>query len=139
MNQLNDFTTKISIPVQWGDMDAYQHVNNLVYLRWIESARVKFFEDHLTNGEISDADVGPILASQYCKYIFAVTYPDTVHIGYRVKEIMEDRLICESEIYSEKYNRIVAISENEIKPFSLKEGRKKPIPQYWIDRIGAHN
>lgn len=34
----------IEIPVAWGDMDAFAHVNNTVYLRWFESARIAFFE-----------------------------------------------------------------------------------------------
>jgi methylphosphotriester-DNA--protein-cysteine methyltransferase len=36
-------SVSISIPVAWGDMDAYQHVNNAMYARWIESARIAFF------------------------------------------------------------------------------------------------
>ena len=32
------------IPVQWGDMDAAQHVNNLSYLKWVESVRIEFLK-----------------------------------------------------------------------------------------------
>ena len=35
---LADFPVLIAWPVQWGDMDAFQHVNNTVYFRWFESA-----------------------------------------------------------------------------------------------------
>ena len=34
----------LELPVQCGDMDAAQHVNNTVYLRWIESARIEMFQ-----------------------------------------------------------------------------------------------
>ena len=33
--------TCVTLPILWGDMDAYGHVNNVVYLRWFEEARVK--------------------------------------------------------------------------------------------------
>ena len=36
---LTDFPTTVTLPVQWGDQDAFGHVNNTVYLRWFESAR----------------------------------------------------------------------------------------------------
>lgn len=40
---LHDYKVQVEIPVQWGDMDASQHVNNVVYLRWVEAARVTFY------------------------------------------------------------------------------------------------
>ena len=75
----NSFTS-LELPVQWGDMDAAQHVNNRVYLRWIESARIAMFLK--VNGEtIAFKRIVPILAWQDCKYIFPVTYPDQVVIA----------------------------------------------------------
>ena len=35
---------QVEIVVAWGDMDAYGHVNNAVFLRWFETARIKWFE-----------------------------------------------------------------------------------------------
>ena len=32
------------IPIRWGDMDAYGHVNNTVYFRYMEQARVEYLE-----------------------------------------------------------------------------------------------
>ena len=37
--------TKIS--VQWGEMDAFNHVNNVMYIRWCETARISLFRDCL--------------------------------------------------------------------------------------------
>ena len=34
----------IEIPVAWGEMDAFQHLNNIVYFRYFESARIAYFE-----------------------------------------------------------------------------------------------
>ena len=41
---LADFPIIERIPVAWGDMDAFQHVNNVVYLKWFETARIAFFQ-----------------------------------------------------------------------------------------------
>lgn len=135
MEELENYTTQMEIPVQWGNMDAYQHVNNIVYLRWIECARVKYFEEHLSKGEISQADVGPILLSQTCKYIFPMTYPDTALVGFRVADIGEDRLHCEARIYSKNHKRLAAFSSNIIMPYSLTQLSKVPIPNSWIETI----
>ena len=38
------FSHTIEIPVIWGDMDAFQHVNNTVYFRYFENVRIEYFE-----------------------------------------------------------------------------------------------
>ena len=38
-------TITLDIPVRWGDLDAFNHVNNTVFLRFIEEARIHFFTD----------------------------------------------------------------------------------------------
>ena len=37
---LGRFPVSVSIPVAWGEMDALQHVNNVVYLRWVQDAAI---------------------------------------------------------------------------------------------------
>ena len=41
---LGRWPVTLEIPVQWGEMDAFGHVNNVVYLRWFESVRIAYFE-----------------------------------------------------------------------------------------------
>ena len=129
---LEDFKIKVEIPVQWRDMDAAQHVNNVVYLKWVEAARIKFFMAlngaNLTNEE----KVGPILAWQECKYIRPVTYPDTVIIGMRKSEILEDRIVTEAKIYSKQKNCIVAVSKQQTVAYDFKLRQKAPLPLNWI-------
>ena len=58
---LGSFPVVVAIPVAWGDMDAFQHVNNTVYFRYFESARIAYFE-RLEFMELMQATgVGPIL------------------------------------------------------------------------------
>src|SRR5881396_95323 len=57
----------ISLPVQWGDQDAFGHVNNVVYFRWMESARIEYFRQAAI-GSTSNQGVGPILASLKCDF-----------------------------------------------------------------------
>jgi acyl-CoA thioester hydrolase len=48
---ISTYPVVIEIPIAWGDMDAFQHVNNKVYFKHFESARILYFENwgiHLT-------------------------------------------------------------------------------------------
>ncbi|MER3319054.1 MAG: acyl-CoA thioesterase [Allomuricauda sp.] len=128
-NNSNSYVT-IELPVQWGDMDAAQHVNNTVYLRWIESARIQMFRK-MQEGKLEFGKIIPILAWQDCKYIFPVTFPDQVIITMDVIELMEDRILCEGKIHSKKHERIVAISKTLLVAFDMEESKKRQLPQKW--------
>ncbi len=78
---LKDYQTITSLPVQWGDMDAFGHVNNVVYIRWLESARIDLLDSLQSEVTMASGGIGPILASIHCDYKRQLHYPDTVHIG----------------------------------------------------------
>ena len=122
--------TTIELPVQWGDMDAAQHVNNTVYLRWIESARIAMFQK-MSDGTLEFKKIVPILAWQDCKYIFPVTYPDTIVVRLDVIELSEDRVLCEGKIYSKTHQRVVALSKSLLMAYDMEHLKKHPFPQAW--------
>ena len=41
---LKTFPIIVNYPVIWGDMDSFQHVNNVIYFRYFETARIQYFE-----------------------------------------------------------------------------------------------
>jgi len=129
---VEDFRIIKKIAVQWGDMDAAQHVNNVIYLRWVESARIAYFMS-INNGKLSNDDnVGPVVAKIDCKYIRPVTYPDTVLVGVNRKEILDDRIVLETKIYSEQQDKLVAISNQQIVSYDFKRRMKAPLPLNWV-------
>jgi len=132
--QLKKYKIVTRIPVQWGDMDAAQHVSNLIYLRWGESSRIFYFKKMKMDTSFKGR-VGPILGWQDCKYIFPMTYPDTAIVGCRTLEIKEDRLIMESAIFSEKHQRIAALSKQHIIPYDYIDLKKVPMPEEWMKEI----
>jgi acyl-CoA thioester hydrolase len=77
------FTPALSteIPVAWGDMDAFGHVNNTVYLRWFETARIEWL-DQVEFPE--DGVLGPILARTEIDYRRPVKWRDTVTVSVGV-------------------------------------------------------
>jgi acyl-CoA thioester hydrolase len=132
--EIKDCAVIFTIPVQWGDMDSARHVNNLVYFRWAESARIEYFKAIGIDTSFS-SETGPILGWQDCKYIFPMTYPDVAIITCCTKEIKEDRFIMESRVYSQEYDRIAAISTQMIIPYDYVNLKKAAIPASWIETI----
>lgn len=124
----------LDIMVHWGDMDAMRHVNNIIYLKWVESTRILLFEKFI-QGQIGETKIGPILAWQDIKYIAPVTYPDQVSIHFDIVKIEADRLHGLAKIYSKNQNCLVAFSNNTLKAYNLKLLKKAPIPSNWIQLL----
>jgi acyl-CoA thioester hydrolase len=125
---LADFPVVLEIPVAWGEMDAFQHVNNIVYLRYAESARIAYLDRAGLRDAMQTTGIGPILASIGCRYKFPLTYPDTVRIGTRVSDIGADRFTVLFRIVSTRHGRIVAEGDSVIVSYDYRSGRKAPLP-----------
>lgn len=125
---LSGFPVVVRIPVAWGEMDAYQHVNNIVYFRYFETARIHYFERvRLMQGSFEG--VGPILASTDCRFKFPLTFPDTVAVGARVVRIDDDRFTMEYRVVSERADRVAAEGRGVIVTYRYAERKKAPVPE----------
>ncbi|MEM7512734.1 MAG: thioesterase family protein [Bacteroidota bacterium] len=133
---LDMYPIQAEYPVHWGDMDAAQHVNNLVYLLWSETARLVYFENLGIDISFS-SEVGPILGWQECKYMFPMTYPDTAMVGIRTIDLQNDRFTIECGMFSKKHNRIAALSKHLIIPYDYQNLKKTELPQSWKENIEA--
>ncbi len=67
------------IPIRWGDMDAMGHVNNTVYFRYMEQARIGWF-DTLVPEEQAWKSTGMVIANASCNFKRAINYPGTVEV-----------------------------------------------------------
>jgi acyl-CoA thioester hydrolase len=132
---LSLYPVVIELPVQWGDEDAFGHVNNTVYLRWCESARVIYLQRvGLWQSERKDA-VGPILANISCDFKRAVTFPDTVRIGARVVRIGNSSLQMDHVIVSEAAGAVAATAESTIVAFDYHRKETTRLPDEIRDAI----
>ncbi|WP_163515318.1 acyl-CoA thioesterase [Gelidibacter japonicus] len=132
-----DFKIQTTIVVQWGEMDAYQHVNNVNYVRWGETARVDYFRamGFIINQDPKKMLYAPILGFQSVKYIAPVVYPDTIIIGTKTDAIKDDRFVLKSYFFSNQQNRLVAIQTHEVVIVDYNKQQKIAIPQSIMDEI----
>lgn len=129
------FPVCIEIPIAWGDMDAFQHVNNLTYLRHFESSRIAYFEKIGFLDEMQKKGIGPILASVTCNFKAPMTYPDKVYVGASVTHIASDRFTVSHEIVSADLNKVVANGEDIIVTFDYVNSIKVPVPHHIKEAI----
>jgi acyl-CoA thioester hydrolase len=134
-NLTKGYPVVIEIPVAWGEMDAFQHINNIVYFRYFESARIAYFERLNLLSLMESTGIGPILASTSCKFRIPLNYPDKVLSGVRVSDIGEDRFNMNYIVISTKHKKIAAEGDGVIVAFNYRENRKSTIPEELRQRI----
>ena len=132
---LAEFPVVVTFPVAWGEMDAFGHVNNIVYFRYFESARIAYFGKIGFIEVMRSTGIGPILASTSCKFRKPLTFPDTVFVGARVSQVEEDRFVMQYRLVSQKLNAVAAEGEGLIVSYSYDKQKKVSIPSGVRKRI----
>ena len=96
----------VELPVVWGEMDSYQHVNNVVYFRYFENVRLEYFRRMDWFEFERQTGIGPILSATQARFRKPLTYPDTISVGARIPKLEEDRFTMEYLLVSQKEPRI---------------------------------
>jgi acyl-CoA thioester hydrolase len=68
----------MTMPIRWGDMDAMGHVNNTIYFRYMESARIAWFD---SIGMLPDPRAsGPVIVNASCTFLKQLVYPGDIEV-----------------------------------------------------------
>jgi|TARA_Y100000816_G_C26102720_1_gene584886 acyl-CoA thioester hydrolase len=131
MKELSVYPVVHEQTVAWGDMDAFGHVNNVQYYRYIESARIAY----LMALNIFDQDILTVVASSQCKYLSPVFYPDVLHIGARIEELRNSAFRMHYVLWSKMQNQVVATGEAVLVCVSKHDSKKVNIPDLIRNKI----
>ena len=129
MNELlKDFTFVVEINIEWGDMDALQHVNNIEYFKYFQVARVAYFEKIDSDSVLGETRISSILASTQCKFIYPLFYPDSISVGVRVDSMADQYFTMKYEVVSHNHQRLVAVGDAKVVAFDYTNNTKTLIP-----------
>lgn len=124
MLELSNYPIVYEQKVAWGDMDAFGHVNNVQYYRYIESARIAYFDALNVLAE----DILTVVASSQCKYLKPVFYPDQLKIYTRIEEMRNSAIRMHYVLYSMQQNQVAAEGEAVVVFVDKIEMKKTTIP-----------
>jgi acyl-CoA thioester hydrolase len=124
--------TEVELRVRYRDIDSLGHVNNAVYVTYLEQARVEYIR------EVFDAtpeDPGFVVANVGVDYERAIELGETVVVALGVTDIGQSSVTMDYEIRAD--GTLAATAETTI--VALDEtGDPTPIPETWRERITAH-
>lgn len=66
------------MPIRWGDMDTMGHVNNTIYFRYMEVARIDWI--HSVGGRTDGKGPGPLIVNAFCNFHKQLEYPGDIEV-----------------------------------------------------------
>ncbi|MEC4726311.1 acyl-CoA thioesterase [Shewanella sp. D64] len=135
---IKEYPIYTEIPVAWGEMDALQHVNNVVYFRYFESARIDFFTQIGLFSELQTANIGPVLADNHARYKCPVTYPDTLLVGVTISDVQADRFMMHYTVFSKTQQAVTTLGSSLVVMFDFKTGKKSKLSGQLLDALKSH-
>src|SRR6185295_5865146 len=127
-SELSKYPTVIKLPIQWGDQDAVGHVNNVVYFRWMESARIEYFRQTGLSDLMARHGAGMILATIKCDFRRQLTYPETILVSASIESIGRSSMKMKHLIYSTSQQAIAAEGDSVVVMFDYQAQRPVPVP-----------
>lgn len=117
-----------TMPIRWGDMDAYGHVNNTVYFRYMEQARVEWIE--AMQVPVRPGGSGPVIINASCTFQIPMNYPGTVEVRTYVGAVgrsscqtyVEMRVLGDERVYAEGAAKVVWMD--------TQTGKSVPLPDH---------
>ena len=114
-------------PIRWGDMDALGHVNNTVYFRYMEQARIEWLFAQARSHDAYAAGSGPVIVNASCTFEQPLVYPGDVEVRMYLGEPGRSSVGSHYEIF--KDGRRHAEGAARIVWIDLATGRPTALPE----------
>lgn len=123
-----DFRHFFEEKVRWGDCDMLGHVNNTLYIRYIESGRIAYTKDVLDAELGNGAKSGWILAELNCRFLAQVHFPESLSVGTRIIRVGNSSASMQGNIFCGDSVTAAFASSVTLVWFNYVEQRAERIP-----------
>jgi acyl-CoA thioester hydrolase len=134
MPAVQGFAHTFSQDVAFRDLDGLGHVNNAVYLSYVESARLAYMQEVL--GPLELEELG-IVADVKISFRSPAALGETLEVGHRVSRVGETSLLFDFEVRGGD-GRLVAEGSTVHVAFDYGVRRPVPVPEEWRSRIESY-
>ena len=118
-----------TVEVRFRDLDAMRHVNNAVYLTYLEHARLRYLRDVV--GVATIKNLAMVLATITCDYLSPVHMGEVLDVATRVDWIGRSSVSMSHQVTAERDGRAVARASSVLVGYDYAAQRSRPIDDAW--------
>lgn len=133
MIPLTDFRHSTNIQIRWGDMDALGHVNNAVYLTYLEQARVQYMTD-LRAWDARMDKRGLILARAVLDYKLPLHVTDRIVTVFSSVSRLGNKSFDMTQMIARRMGEVYEVAATAVITlvvFDYSSNQSVPIPDQW--------
>ena len=108
-------------------MDAYQHVNNTVYFRYMEQARVEYLQG--LGYKVMPVGTAPVVVNTGCTFLIPLNYPGTVEVKMFTGRPGRSSVPTSFELRLQGDDKLYATGEAKIVWVDAATGKSVPLPE----------
>lgn len=128
------FVHEMRMPIRWGDMDAYGHVNNTVYFRYMEQARVEWITS--LGYTVAPGSESMLMMNGFCNFYQQLTYPGELILKTFIGNIGRSSLdVYTSMALSSAPEIEVAVGGATMVWVDLTSGKSAPWPEHVLSQL----
>lgn len=127
-------STALTLRIDWSELDLFGHVNNVMFYKYIQAARVRFWEQIGLYDQFKNDGIAPLLASATIDFKKPLMYPGNVIIQYTPAFIKNTSFGLEYSLLNDK-NEIVAFGRDTMVLYDFNKNEKLNIPDNLRENI----
>lgn len=125
---MGTFKLELKLRIDWSDLDMYRHVNNLSFMRFMQSGRVNLWEATGLHKMYAEKNKGAMLVATHCDFKKALYYPGSAIVKTRIAEVGNKSFKIEHHIFDDQ-NQLCALGNDVSVFYDFSENKTLPIPE----------
>jgi acyl-CoA thioester hydrolase len=128
------FVHEMNLPIRWGDMDAFGHVNNTVYFRYMEQARIEWITS--LGYSFSSGDESMLMINGFCNFHQQLAYPGELILKTYIGAIGRTSMdVYTTMALTTQPDSMVAVGGATMVWVDLQSGKSAPWPDHLLNKL----
>ena len=123
VQSITDYSQYYEFKTRWKDIDSFGHVNNAVFLTYIEDARIMFFK----RWNVTEKKRSLIVASIKIDYLRQIEHPTDLIVGQKISRIGNSSFDIQSAIFLNNDPKPAANSVVSCVCFDYEQSKSVPV------------
>jgi acyl-CoA thioester hydrolase len=122
------YNLKLELRIDWNDLDMYKHVNNISFMRYMQSGRVNFWEASGIYEMYENTNMGTMLVSTHCDFKKSLYYPGKAIVKTRIDFIKNSSFGLKHLILND-INEVCAEGKDVVVCYDFEKDKTFRIPE----------
>lgn len=128
------FPVRLGLRIDWAEQDLFGHVNNVMFMKYIQAARVNYWEQIGLYQYFRETNMGPMLVHVHCDYKKPLHYPGNMTILSRMKFIKNTSFSIQHRILDHE-GAVSAEAEDVIVMYDFNKNEKILFPNEFRKKV----